>query len=163
MHKPKQSALHRLREPTQARRIGHFSGCRCRHVQARLQDSGLYTDYAALLPQSSSEVLGLMRKHIELKKVEAQEGIEYRLSWHGEAPVIQELRPRPAGRPLREIMHIQAAAQHRRLMEQAAQEPSGSSLPAAPTQGQAAWQGRREAQHAWQPAGLACHAASRLC
>ena len=118
---------------------------------------------AALLPQSISEVLGLMRKHIELKKVEAQEGMEYQLSWHGKAPVIQELRPRPAGRPLREIMHIQAAAQHRRLTEQAAQEPSGSSLPAAPTQGQAARQGRREAQHAWQPAGLACHAAFRLC
>ena len=139
MHKPEQSALHRLREPNQARRTRHRSGCRCRHLQARLQDSGLYTDYAALLPQTISEVLELMGKHIELKKLEAQEGKQYLISWHGKAPVIQELRPRPAGRPLREIMHIQAAAHHRRLTEQAAQEPSGPSLPAAPTQGQAAW------------------------
>ena len=114
-----------------------------RHVPACSSEAAfnLYTDGAALLSQELGEVLGLMSKHIRLKTLEATEGTEYRVDWHGETPVVQELRQKPAGRLLHEIMHIQAAAQHRRLMEQffSLQAPHrGSSLPAAPTQGQAA-------------------------
>ena len=85
------------------------------------------------------EVLELLCKHIELKQLEAREGTEYQIDWHGKTPVVQETRQRPAGRPLREVLHIKAAAQHRRLMEQAAEEPGSSpAIPAAATQGQAA-------------------------
>ena len=114
-------------------------------MQAWLQDSSLYTDDAALLLQTISEALRLIRKHISLKKLEAQEGTEYQLVWEGETPIVQELRQRPAGRPVHESLHIQAAAEHRRLTEQAPREPYDSSPPASPTQGQApAWQGRHE-------------------
>ena len=84
------------------------------------------------------EVLELLCKHIELKQLEAREGTEYQIDWHGTTPVVRETCQRPAGRPLREILHIKAAAQHRRLMEQAAQGPSsGPVISAAATQGQA--------------------------
>ena len=91
---------------------------------------------AALLLQTMSEVLRLMSKHIELKQLEAREGTEYQVDWRGETPVVREILQRPAGRPL---LHIQAAAEHRRLMEQVAQEPGRAPItPAAATQGQAA-------------------------
>ena len=99
MHVPEQSALHRLQEPSQHSAMRLLSGCSCRHVRAQLQESGLYTDDAAVLPQTISEVLELIRKHIELKKLEAKEGTEYQVDWHGETPVVQEIRQRPAGRP----------------------------------------------------------------
>lgn len=111
--------------------------CR-RHAQAQLHESGLCTDGAALLPQTLAEISRLVCKHVELKNLEAQEGTYYRVDWLDVGPVIRELRPRPAGVRwfLKDMLHIKAAAEHRRLLEQAAQEPSGgSSLPAAPTQG----------------------------
>ena len=105
----------------------------------RLQESGLCTDDAALLLQTLHEVIALMSKHILLKQLEAKEGTEYRVDWRGETPVVREIRQRPAERPLQEILHIQAAAKHRRLMQQVAQEPgSSSTAAAAATQGQAA-------------------------
>ena len=111
----------------------------CRYVRAWLPDCGLCTDDAALLLQTLGEVLSLMSDCIKMKRLEAQEGTEYRLVWHGETPVLQELCLRPAERPLHESLHIMAAAEHRRLMDQAVQEPgSGSIIPAAATQGQAA-------------------------
>ena len=124
------------------------------------------TDCAALLPQTLEEVLELMSEHIELKRLEAQNGTEYRFSYIGGTPVMQEFGQR-AGRPAHELLHIQKVGEHHRLMEQAVWEPSDSLPPAAPSQGQAAWPGRHEAQHAWQPcvlpAELACHTALSIC
>ena len=137
-------------------------------MRAQLHDSGLCADNAALLPQTLRQVLVLMAKHLEMKRLEAKEGTDFRVEWYGDTPVVQEIHQRPAGRPWNHILHIQAAAQHRRLMEQIMQEHGGdSSLPAAPVQGQAAWQGWHESQHAWQPcaapAGSARLAAYRVC
>ena len=110
----------------------------CRHVQARLPGYGLFTDNAALLPQTLGKVLVLITQHIGLKKLEAREGTEYRVDWHGDTPVIHELQHRSDCRPWQGRMHIQAVARHRRLMEQAAQEPNDGSLaPAVSTAGQA--------------------------
>ena len=115
----------------------------------QLHESRLCTDNAALLPQTLSQVFGLLVTHIEMKKLEAKEGTEFLLEWYGNTPVVQEIHQRPARRPWNQILHIQAAAQHRRLMEQILQEQSGGSLlSAAPTQGQAAWQSRHESQPA---------------
>ena len=116
----------------------------------RLQQPGQCTDDAALLLQTMGELLALMSKHIELKQLEAREGTEYRVDWRGERPVVREICQRPAARPLHETLHIQAAAEHRRLMEPVAQEPgSGPIIPAAATQGQTAWHGKHDPQHAW--------------
>ena len=91
------------------------------------------------------EIFGLLITHIEMKKLEAKEGTEFLVEWYGDTPIVQEIHQKPAARPRNQVLHIQAAAQHRRLMEQILQEQSGgSSLSAAPNQGQAAWQGRHE-------------------
>ena len=137
-------------------------------MRAQLQQSGLCTDDAALLPQTLSEIFGLLVTHIEMKKLEAKECIEFLVEWYGDTPIVQEIHQRPTGRPRNQVLHIQAAAQHRRLINQILQEQTGGSLPSsAPTQGQAAWQGRHESQPAWQPwavpAGSARHAACRVC
>ena len=162
------SAPHKVQEPNQAGRARLLSGRRCQHVRAQLHEYGLCSDSAALLPQTLHKIFGLLITHIEMKKLEAKEGTEFLVKWYGDMPIVQEIHQKPAARLGNQVLHIQAAAQHRRLMEQILQQQSGgSSLSAAPTQGQAAWQGRYESQPAWQPwavpAGLARHAAYRVC